>query len=78
MIVKVKQTSKVPREFKPVMERLATVLGFGSDSVSNYALDSIQLLQLDMYNAETNQILVTSTANRVLDQFWSANDPRRP
>ncbi len=37
------------------MERLATILGFGDDSVQNYALDSIQLLQLDLYNAETNQ-----------------------
>lgn len=49
--VKVKSMNKVPRDFTKTLEHLALILGYGDDTLtSNYVLDSINLLQLDLYN----------------------------
>jgi hypothetical protein len=49
--MKLKQTYKVPRDFLKTIERLASVMGYGDESLTEYyRLDSVQMLQLDLYN----------------------------
>ncbi len=49
--VKIKSSKKIPRDFKVTIERLAKLMGFADDTITpSYALDSIQLIQIDLYN----------------------------
>lgn len=80
--VKVKNTVRMPRDFKKTLEYLAFSLGYTDISkTQNYKLDTIPLLQIELYNAPDHlnfHKIVTERVNFVLDEIWETNDPRRP
>lgn len=63
------------------MEALADLMGYGDESLAHrYHLDSVDLIQVDLYNAPIQLDLsqIQGSVAQVLAEIWSLSDPRRP
>ena len=49
LVVKVKQWSKVPRDFWQVIEKLVKLLGFEDSNSAEYVLTHVNTVQVDLY-----------------------------
>jgi hypothetical protein len=57
------------------------MMGYGDESLTDeYRLDSVQLLQLDLYNtpAQLELDVVQSAVENVFSEIWQKDDPRAP
>lgn len=63
------------------VERLAKLMGYADDTkIPNYVLDSIQLIQIDLYNvpAQFETSFFNEIVSKTLRTIWPKGDPRSP